>query len=335
MVPADETDLTGAWLRTLIGDDARFSGVRWTDVDFERIGEGFGLDGMLFRALLPGAATASVVVKTADWSTPTEPYFYRHLAPQIPVRFAECFGSAEADDGERYALVIEDLHGCVQGDCLIGASETQTENLVAATAKIHHRFWGGADPLLYQDRRVQIDAASLSKGFDATIEALVAHYGGDLGPEPAHVYDRLVDRLPWAAEEMQKATPTFIHSDLHLDNVMFDGDEPIILDWPGGRIGPGALDLAGILVEGMILDQRRQRHDHVVAHYLRTLHQAGTEISADALQTQLAAASIFVCRTALAWFASSSEVTAGTRVSALIRNVVVNSFRLAADLCDS
>lgn len=93
VVPRSATEVTGEWLAEAIGADARFRGARWPDIEMTRIGEGFGLDGVLVRAQVPGSTTRSIIVKLSDWTANhDEPDFYLRIAPEMPIRLPECYG---------------------------------------------------------------------------------------------------------------------------------------------------------------------------------------------------------------------------------------------------
>jgi len=313
----------------MLSPDARFDDVRWDAVTFDRIGIGFGLDALLLRAALPGSAMQSAVIKiAADWPAPSEPYFYDHLAPRIPVRFADCYASASAED--RFALVVEDLGDLSQGDCLIGATDPQVKNLVASIATVHACFWEGTDDALQQMRRLRFDPDRVLAGFEEHRRDLLMRFGSGLGADPDERYSQVVRQVGAAAAVLNNATSTLVHSDLHLDNVMFDGDEPVILDWPAARVGPGAIDLMRILVESVSIEQRRRRQDELIDDYVNTLQQRDVQIDRHELELQLDAATIWTCWAAVSWFGSLDHTTT-PRVTELLANFIQNAFAAAAD----
>jgi aminoglycoside phosphotransferase (APT) family kinase protein len=48
-----------------------------------------------------------------------------------------------------------------------------------------------------------------------------------------------------------------IHGDLHLDNVIFDGDRPAIIDWQTACVGHPTLDFVTFVYSSLTIDDRR------------------------------------------------------------------------------
>src|SRR5206468_1446096 len=79
-------------------------------------------------------------------------------------------------------------------------------------------------------------------------------------------------RVVAARDALSRAPATFVHADLHLDNVLFlDDGAPVILDWTDACRGPGAVDFARLLVECMPSASRRARQDSLSARYVAKL----------------------------------------------------------------
>lgn len=328
-VPSSAEEVNGTWLASVLGTDERFSGAHWTEMTSTQIGEGFGLDGMLLQVRVPGSATPSLVVKLAAWSgDQTEPHFYKTIAPHMPCRLPTCYGTASAAD--RFVLLLEDLSAADQGDCLVGASDAQTRALVAAVGRYHARFWGGTDPVVAD--RDQFTFEQPSDNHDDHCQRFLQRFSSDVGPQGASLLDSLPELASAAAKLLASSTPTFVHTDLHLDNVLFLGDEPVILDWPGAALGPGVIDLARILIEAMTRTQRQRRHSSLVALYRDVLrHEGISGPSPPQFDDQLAAACVWMCWTTFLWAGSEDPGLERPRVFEIVQSVVRNSFGAAQD----
>ena len=302
----------------------RFDGADWAQAQPVRIGEGYGLDGTLLRVVLPAAATPSVVVKLCKRAFPdTEPHFYREIAPRMPVRLVECYASDVDVDTERFVLVLEDLAlaDAHQGDCLVGDTKVRLRAVVSGIARYHALFWGGRDPVLSVCRRFVVKPDNVLSDLAGYKARFLDRWQAVLEPGAAARIDELAVRVPEAASILAAAEPTFMHSDLHLDNVMFIGDEPVYLDWPDGRIGPGVVDLGRVLLEGMTLAQRRERQSDLIALYRSTLEAQGVARQSDAVfYEQLSAYCAWVCCTTLHWGGKASADFEHPRVAEIVRS---------------
>ncbi len=64
---------------------------------------------------------------------------------------------------------------------------------------------------------------------------------------------------------------TVVHSDLHLDNVLFDAAGPIVMDWQTVGCGPGAVDVARWLLESLTLEDRAVHERDLLTAYVDEL----------------------------------------------------------------
>lgn len=331
-VPTSAGDITAAWVSSTLGADERFDGARWAEIQPERIGEGFGLDGLLFRVHLPGSVTPSVIVKLAGWTAGfNEPSFYQHVAPHMPGRLVACYHAETHSDG-RCVLVLEDLAEAAQGDALVGESPARTEALIAAVANYQARFWGGTDPAISGRKPFTFSPDRHIDDFDAHRERFVERFASETGPDPRAILDEVRTRRANASSLLSAAQPTLVHTDLHLDNVMFIENEPVILDWPGASLGPGVIDLARVLIEGMTLQQRRDRHAGLVGLYQDVLASAGVGFSsAGEFDDLIEAACVWMCWTTFEWAGSEDPGLGRPRVLEILQSVVRNSFGAAQE----
>ncbi len=95
---------------------------------------------------------------------------------------------------------------------------------------------------------------------------------------PEEIRQLVLDLRPVYREilaEIATAPETLIHTDLHLDNIAFDGSHGVtVIDWQSISRGPAAIDLAAFLSVSLDADARRAAesdllrgyHDVLVAH---------------------------------------------------------------------
>ena len=136
-------------------------------------------------------------------------------------------------------------------------------NLPGTLAVLHARYHGGTGlpaaiprvtPAWWQalcrewvHPRLREHSARHPPGTTARARALVSRAAG----------------LPAASALLTELAPTLLHGDVHPGNVLVDAGRATLIDWGSARIGPAALDLAGLVTAGSAS----------VARYARTWQQ--------------------------------------------------------------
>ena len=279
VVPQGEGDLTVRWLRSILGKDVG-------RVRPVRIGQAYGLSSTLFRCRLEGRGIpASVVVKLWSSERPAdlrEVPFYAELAPRIGVRVPRCHHGAI--DGTRAALVLEDLEHAAQGDCLERLDEAGASALARVLAALHATWWERAELTAAQwlpPMTVRTREWLLTRR-EQCLEAF-----GDRLPAWVRQWLGRVEEIDARALELLSGAPhTLLHADLHLDNVLFEGDteHPVIIDWARVARGPAAIDLVELLFS------IAPEWEPTLAVYVEELRRRGVTISVASLQRQIGGA---------------------------------------------
>lgn len=244
-VPSSTAEVTGAWLSTHVDGEFGAAGITVTPV-----GTGFGLAGTILR-VRAGDRTVVVKLWRADsGSGLREAFVHRRFGGSLGPRVPRCLYAAADVDAGRAVLVLEDLDGAVQGDCLADIGPDRAVALGSAFAALHDTWWR---------RTNSVDASWLPRSpclflGDAWFSGRVDAYRRRFGDRLPADFTGFITTIPLAYREATRrlatATPTVIHGDVHLDNVMFDAatGEPIILDWSHTAVGPGCLDLAELVL---------------------------------------------------------------------------------------
>jgi aminoglycoside phosphotransferase (APT) family kinase protein len=199
--------------------------------------------------------------------------FYRDLADDVPMRVPRCW--VNLSDGDRHLLLIDFVEG-ESGDILEGTSFALMKRLVGDLANLHGRYWmddavralpwvkdwrtpsfltgiqivrqGWAD---VTSREPELVPADLHRACTATIEDVerwLVRY----------------DERPW----------TFIHGDYQLDNIVFRGDDIVVVDWQGCMACFPGMDL-GWLLASSASDETVAREAELVDHYRSLLATSG------------------------------------------------------------
>lgn len=229
-------------------------------LDVERIGGDRGFAGVVLRVTLhpertssPAATPDRLVAKVSEPADVAghpglsrEVIFYSDLASSLAAPAPRCWFAGSSPAGLPVVL-LEDLVGARPGDAITGAAAEDVQAVLQAMAPIWQlrdhprpRSWpAGVQKGTAQRRRQQRYANQWRAQRDRWEAAL-----------PAEVWrlgEQLTDRLAevlGALDPTLKSRPTaLIHGDLHLDNVLFTGDRPVVLDWATVRQGYPSQDI--------------------------------------------------------------------------------------------
>lgn len=198
--------------------------------------------------------------------------FYRHLAPDLPVKLPEIYYACSVPGAG--AIVMEDLEKLTGGDQILGLAHSNALLTAREIAKVHAHYWKN-DAISELDWLPHLD-----------------HFYGDtfvdhwpifkesqrelIGPEAITLGDRVARNFDWLEEQIADRPMSIVHGDLRADNLMFgssDGeDHVVILDWQLVTRNLGALDVARMLGgsepvserQGHQLEIARAWHDELV-----------------------------------------------------------------------
>ncbi|GAA0484154.1 phosphotransferase [Parasphingorhabdus litoris] len=211
--------------------------------------------------------------------------WYRDVAGKSGVGCPGCYHAAIGEDETQFVLMLEDMAPASQGDQLAGATLTQVQSTIREAAKLHsyrpqtgtleQYSWllhgqGNGDymrqslPAIYPQFCERFDGRLSTDILDMGSE-LIAKFGTYLDAEPAH--------------------PCITHSDMRLDNILFDegGERAILVDWQTATLGNGANDIA-YLIGTSFADpaERAAVEKDLIADYLSQLSAHGVDQDADA-----------------------------------------------------
>ncbi|MGE5830203.1 MAG: phosphotransferase family protein [Micromonosporaceae bacterium] len=167
--------------------------------------------------------------------------FYREIAPVVGVRVPVCY-HAEADD-RGTLLELEDLAAWRSGAEPVAAARGLTG--------LHRRWEGQALQRWPWLRRMGAAAELVGQVFDDVWSAMAGR--ADITPATRAVGDRLAGHVVQAERAVARVGPvTLLHGDASLRNLRTSpSGEVAFLDWEDVSAGPGARDLAWLLVSSV------------------------------------------------------------------------------------
>lgn len=198
----DPNDITSDWLSGVLGGDVEIVGSG-------RIGDGLvgmnmryelrGASGMPERliAKLPSPDPTSRATGIALRNYEREVKFYRHIAPTVDIRVAQCFHSEWHEADGDFVLLLEDLSPAQQGDQVSGCSAEQSRTAVLELARLHGPRWGDTslDEIEFLQRRTAADADQLGMLWAMFMPSFLATYSKYLDTDQVGLIERFGPRI--------------------------------------------------------------------------------------------------------------------------------------------
>jgi hypothetical protein len=293
--PAAPEQLTAAWLSRTLGYPVN-------GFEVERLGAGSGIIGLVIRVHLDASSGAPSLIAKFPSPTPenravAEAYdmygrevdFYQSIAPQVSLRVPAC-RHAELDRASGdFVLLLEDLGHLRPGDQVKGCTEPEARLVLEGIAALHASTW--------HDRALASRAPG-RRNFGRALSSLIRHdnpaqcRGMIQGFEHGWpvVQRELADLLPAGSERLGRAVPDAVprllaamcraplcvaHADVRLDNVLFDDDSIVLVDWQSVCMSAPEQDLAYFVTQSLPDDVRAA--EDWVAFYHRELCRHGVE----------------------------------------------------------
>ncbi len=160
--------------------------------------------------------------------------FYRDLVDKVDMTIPKCWINLYDDASGAAFLMLEHITGTEQGDILDGCSVVRMRALVTDLARMHGKFW--MDPALVEvPWLIDWNAPSFPMGIPFIQDGWARFMEAEPDRVPADVADVIKrawidDTVTWL-DRLAKRPWTLTHIDYELDNVLFSGDDPVILDW--------------------------------------------------------------------------------------------------------
>jgi len=293
-VPRPET-VDAAWIEALLADAGYRVAI--TSLAAERIGTGQLGDTARLRLVYSAdsnAAPSTLIGKfsstdptslevAAAWSLyAREVRFYRELAATARIAVPTCYG-AQMDAGGGFALLLEDLAPAAPGDQFKGLSDHHAQRAVREAARLHAAFWeqGERPDYAWLDTEARGQPFYTATVFRGAWPGFRDRYDSLLSDAQRQVCDALAEG--YDIYDRPRPRPRCItHNDFRPDNMLFDDDRLVVVDWQSVALGCGAVDIAYLIGGGYSPEARREIEPTLMAAYLDELRAQGvTDYSRD------------------------------------------------------
>lgn len=257
------------------------------DVSGERIAVGEGFLGELARLTLTyadgaeGPATVIAKIPTSDSGLKPlgvmlnvydrESRAYDEVIPQLTLRTPRAFYNGAEPADEQYCLILEDVGHLRAGDQHAGGTLEEARAVMVAAAGLHGRWWDRTDGL---DWVPPIDSPlnlSLQGMYEQAFPQMVDHLGDMLGVETLAHIEAWIPTCRDMLTAYGEMSRTLVHNDFRFDNMFFDGDELVLIDWQTIGRGDGLGDLCPFLGSNFDSELRRAHETDLLRLYHRTI----------------------------------------------------------------
>ena len=258
-----------------------------------QIGAGAGLMSLVWRIALtydqPTSAPNSVIVKlaiddphrlriaqTAKFYA-REIRFYQELSADAPVRVPRCFHAQIEPESSMFILVLEDLGQLRSVDQRVGCGYNEALSALRTIARFHARWWN-TDLSSLATTFFPMNAgfnqfvvpALHQQSWPAAREACPELWPADV----SNFLDGFVAKVPQILDGIMGPN-TLIHNDYRVDNLLWDGDDVVVLDFQLSAVASGLIDFTFFVAQSIPKEIRQQRFDDLLAAYLSELAANG------------------------------------------------------------
>ena len=299
-IPTDPMLMTPEWLTRALRSTQTINKAKVKSFQIEIMDSGGGFVGQLARFKLDYTqpevgAPGSLVAKfpNADpqkrgWFTQVyerEVLIYTELGTELGMPIPHChYGDINTDTGE-YIILLEDLSHLKAVEFADGCSFEEAELVIQHLAHFHAHWWNSSrlsdlsylKPYNNWTEKNQKDFIQRWPEFPKKLETLLPEFtlpetflalGHQFGPHLTKVYNSL-----------SNDPVTFLHKDVHLDNIFFDihaSDSSIaLLDWQLAAYGRCVCDVTYFMIMSMPVTLRRQTERKLLHTYHNLLLRHG------------------------------------------------------------
>jgi Ecdysteroid kinase-like family len=200
--------------------------------------------------------------------------FYAELAGEVPVRTARCYHPGDGD-GAREPMLLEDLGAMRAGDQLHGLAVEDARALLGEAAALHARHWEGVSQDWLFALEHPVNVAVLTQVVASGLPVLRERFANRFTAAQLDTASGACERIDDVLRACGTGPMTLAHGDLRLDNLLFDGEAAIWLDWQTVARTRGTHDVAYLLSGSVDADVLSAHWRELLGSYHQALSDAG------------------------------------------------------------
>lgn len=305
-------DLTAGWFTDLLRSTGDLGAdIAVASVQLEPFGNAESMMSALHRARLtydgPTEAPTTLIVKLASASErqrfiagmfkfyAREIRFYDELSSRAAVRAPRALCATMHPTEPFFVLVLEEVVGRRQVDQLLGVDFDDAATVLRTLADLHASFWDHdfgdlAETFIPMNAPPMhaIIPAAFADDWATARDKVV----GVLPDEVIALGDRHASIASRLLEDMMGPN-TLAHSDCRSDNLLFDDDGIIVLDFQLAAICSGLCDVSYFIAQSVRDDVAAARADELIDLYLARLADCGIDLHRDEAMRAYRASLVF------------------------------------------
>jgi hypothetical protein len=260
--------------------------------------------------------------------------FYRELAATSGIRTPHCWYTDGDPELGLYSLLIEDVSHLDFVDQTDGLDPTMADVVLQRAAELHGRNWLNQDLVTHQwlpegyGEAIQVYGVLMNDSWPAWKDAV----SDVLEPADLELARRFVEQYDRIAMASAEQPWTLAHRDFRVDNMAFEGDDPVVFDWGAAARGFGTYDVAYFLAGSLQTDVRRTAHDRLITSYREALADAGGDSVDDATWDEWLRVGALCCLIVPILGGGSVLDAKDERGAELIATILKRTFELLHDL---
>jgi len=345
-----ESDITVEWVQGILrGSGDLADDVAVSSVTLERIGDGVGMLSILMKVVptysAPTSAPASLVVKFPT-NDPTQRFtadalalyvreivFYRDHAARAPFRTPRCYAQAMDTAGTDFTVVMEDVSAMRSIDQLEGITLDEAKVLLDKLADFHALWWESPrlDELAgtFQPLSNPTYQAVLPMLWQGGWPVVMEHAPHIVPSSIAPIGEVWPTKVTWMLDTLMSPR-TMCHGDYRADNILFDGDDPVVLDFQIVGNGCGIYDVGYLISQSLPTEVRRGHDRELVDHWCARLESNGITVDREEMWRQYRVVVVFCATYSVTLW--PSYTTMNERGQSLVRDMLERSLLAVADV---
>ncbi len=209
--------------------------------------------------------------------------YYDELDQRTPCRAPEIFASWYDPETARFLLLQECIDGDPSVDQLRGLDLDRAKMVSRELARLHETWRESTEldecdwlPRVHGPQRQNNLGTLAEKGWPALAELL-----GEIDPRWSAVGETLKQRVLNLLDELSVLPATLLHGDIRVDNLLFEEDGVVLIDWQGICVGPPGFELAYFISQASTEVGGAAFEEALLDEYFAELSRLGSTASRD------------------------------------------------------